>query len=210
MAGNYVVVVEGLQNIQEFSAMKDEIEFNTVKMLNTTADRARTEGQRRIMSQINFSSSYLNPAAKRFYVSRKATRGKPEAAILARGRPTSLARFVKSNPGVGKEGVSVEVKTGKSLFLRRAFLIKLRAGTEPVETRFNLGLAVRLRPGETLRNKNTTTRVKSGLYVLYGPSVAQVFIDNAGEGVAKDMEPGVLEKMEAEFLRLMELKNARS
>jgi len=206
MANNFVVVITGLETIQQFDRYKDNIEFNTVRMLNTVARDARTDGQERIMSQINYSSGYLNPAGKRFYVSQKATRARPEARILARGRPTSLARFVTSNPGVGKEGVTVQVETGKSTFLPKAFLLKLPAGSEPIETRFNMGLAVRLRPGETLRNKSTTTRVKSGLYMLYGPSVSQVFIDNAGNGVAKDLEPSVLNHMETEFLRLMEWK----
>lgn len=209
MSDKFVIAWNGVETIQQYAAHIQELEFAAVQMINTTARDTRSEGQRRIMAEINFGSGYLNPAAKRFYVSRKATRAKPEAVITARGRPTSLARFVTANPGIGKEGVSVQVKTGKAQFLKKAFLIKLPAGSGSVETKFNLGLAVRLRPGETLRNKKAvTTRIKSGLFVLYGPSVSQVFIDNSGDGVAKDMEPNILDAMESEFLRLMEWKTS--
>ena len=43
------------------------------------------------------------------------------------------------------------------------------------------------------------------LYLLYGPSVDQVFRANDGDGVANDMVPAVERNLEREFLRLLEL-----
>lgn len=206
---NWVIAVEGLSSLQEVESMRDEIRFNAVRAINETAAKFRTIGAERIRRQINFPSNYLNPGAKRFYVSRKATRSKLEAGIKARGRATSLARFVTGN-APGKEGVTVQVSKGKTQFLRRAFLVKLRAGSGNVDTKFNMGLAIRLKAGDKLRNKRYVRQMEKGLYLLYGPSVDQVFLAQGGpnpnRGVATDMEPDMLDHMEDEFLRLMEAK----
>jgi hypothetical protein len=101
------------------------------------------------------------------------------------------------------------VHPGRARFMKRAFLIKLRAGTDSIETRFNQGLAIRLKPGETLQNKKNVVQLKNGLYVLYGPSVSQVFLDNEGDGVAKDIEPSVLDELEDQFLRLLEVNTKK-
>ena len=152
-----------------------------------------------------FERSYLNPASKRLYVKKQATQTSLESVIQARGRPTSLARFITGGGRPGQEGVTVRVH--KTRHLAGAFLMKLRAGTADIETKFNLGLAVRLKPGKTLRNKRFVTQVSSGLYLLYGPSVSQVFLDNQEQGVAADMESDILDTLENEFRRLLELKN---
>lgn len=202
MRQTFIFAVEGLQNIQDFKANAADIEFNAVMAINRTAAQARTDASARIRAQVAFSSTYLNPAQKRLYVAKQATRGSPEAIIRARGRPTSLARFIMGTPKKG-EGVTVQVAPGRAKFMRRAFLIKLRAGNDDIETRFNMGLAMRLKPGEDIKRKTHVVRMKSGLYVLYGPSVSQVFMANDGDGVAKDLEPDILEDLEKEFIRLI-------
>lgn len=202
MRSNFVFAVEGLENIQQFSALKGDIEMNAVRAINTTARDARAHAADRIRAQVNFEASYLNPSQKRLYVHKQARRSDPEAIIRARGRPTSLARFISGTPTAG-QGVQVEVAPGRIKYMRRAFLIKLRAGSDSIETRFNQGLAIRLGKGEKLSNKTNAVRLKSGLYVLYGPSVSQVFLANDGSGVAKDIEPDILDDMSNEFLRLM-------
>jgi len=76
--------------------------------------------------------------------------------------------------------------------LKRAFLINLRSG--------NVGLGIRLRPGETMENtvgaKLITTGPLAGVALLYGPSVDQVF-----RTVAVDISPDLLVYLQAEFLR---------
>lgn len=204
MARDFVVVVEGLKDLQEIEGLHDEILFNSVRAINKIATSGRTQAARAIGQQVAFPASYLNPAAKRLFVSRTATKARPEAAITARARATSLARFVTGGAGGGK-GLRVEVKPGTTRFLRRAFLIKLRAGSAPIDTQSNMGLAVRLAPGDDLRNKKSVVKMARGLYLLYGPSVDQVFLDNSGEGVAADLAPKLADQLTDEFLRLMEL-----
>jgi hypothetical protein len=204
MRPTFVFAVEGIETIHEFNHLKADIEFNAVRAINLAARDARTAGADRIRAQVNFEKSYLNPAQKRLYVHKQAKRGDMSAIIRARGRPTSLARFIQGAPTEGK-GVTLQVKPGRITQIKSGFLIKLRAGNDDIETRFNRGLAIRLRPGETLTNKQYAVKLKSGLYVLYGPSVSQVFMANDETGVAKDLEPDILDQMENEFMRLMEL-----
>ena len=201
MRDTFIFAVEGLENIQQFAADQASIEMNSVRAVNTAARDARASAARMIRDQVNFDGSYLNPAQKRLYVAKKAKRGDREAIIRARGRPTSLARFVIGSPQRG-QGVNVSVAPGRARYMKRAFLIRLRAGSD-IETKSNLGLAIRLRPDEALRNKKFAVTMKNGLYLLYGPSVSQVFMANDGDGVAKDLEPKILDQMEREFLRLM-------
>jgi hypothetical protein len=106
---------------------------------------------------------------------------------------------------VGHAGVYVQVAPGKSRFMKRAFLMRLPQGSTLTDTIFNLGLAIRLRPGEVLQNKVSARKVASGLYLLYGPSVDQVFRSNDGSGVANDMVPEIERDLSAEFLRLLDI-----
>lgn len=177
-----------------------------VRAINKIARDARVQAARMIRNEVNLPAKYVSPGEGRLAVTQQASGGNLQARITARGRATSLAQFVRGAPKTNKPGVYVEVAPGKARFLRRAFLIKLPQGSSPVtDTKFNLGLAVRLRPGDTLRNKISARRVEKGLYVLYGPSVSQVFRANDGEGIANEMTPGLAAKLEAEFLRLLRL-----
>lgn len=205
MADRFAFVVEGLQTLADFEEMSADIRFKAVQTLNTVARDTRAGAAKRIREQVNFPSNYLNPAAKRLYVSKQARRNSLEAVVTARGRPTMLARFVTGSTALHQKGVTVEVGKGKTRFLKRAFLMRLPAGAGPVDTKSNLALAVRLGKGEKLENKKSVVMMKRGLYILYGPSVNQVFLSNDDKGVAADMTPEILDDMEAEFLRLMGL-----
>lgn len=203
MAQTFIFAVEGINTLQEFAARAADTEMNAVRAINLAARDGRAAGARLMDAEVAFPAGYLNPAQKRLYVAKQATRASPEAIIRARGRPTSLARFIVGGTPGKDQGVTVQVAPGRARFMKRAFLIKLRSGNADIETRFNMGLAMRLKPGETLRNKANAVRMKNGLYILYGPSVSQVFLSNAGKGVAPDLEPEILDTMEREFLRLM-------
>lgn len=204
MVQQFAVIVEGVYTLKDFENVDERLKLNLVRAVNKITPQVRTESRRRILSQINFPSSYLDPSAGRFFVSRLATQAKPEAAITARRRPTSLARFIVGTPTPNKEGVTVSVGKGRTETLRRAFVIRLRAGTADLDTKANLGLAVRLKRGESLRNKNATVKMANGLYLLYGPSIQQVFLDNSGDGVAQDVSGYALDKLDAEVDRLMD------
>lgn len=152
-----------------------------------------------ISDQINFDRSYLT--GDRLGVAKLATNANPEAIIRARDRATSLARFSTSST-VGRKaesGVTVRVKKGKTTFIKRGWLVRLKAGASLSEDKYNIGLAIRLGPGEKIGNKNTAHQswlVKGSVALLYGPSVAQVFDDTR----TRVVEP-FANLVEAEFLR---------
>jgi hypothetical protein len=210
MADSFIFAVNGIDNLHDFQLKKDETELLALQTINRIAATTRKDAADKIRAEVAFGQSYLNPANKRLYVSQQARKGSLEAVITARGRPTSLARFiVGGTAAIGQEGVTVEVGQGRIKHLDHAFLIKLRAGTSDVETRFNLGLAVRLKPGNDLRNKRANViKLNSGLHILYGPSVSQIFLANDGTGVADDLVPDILDGMQEEFLRLVRLKQS--
>jgi len=204
VADNWAVFVEGLDSLSRFDATKQSIRLAAARAINKTTRDGRVEIGRHIRDQVNLPASYVAPGQRRLYVSKEATTGELEGRITARTRATSLAQFVQGTPRRG-EGVVVEVKPGRSRFMRRAFLIRLPAGTGSVDTKYNMGLAIRLRPGERLQNKVTARRMEKGLYLLYGPSVDQVFRAADGDGVASDTAPSLAKKLEREFLRLVDI-----
>lgn len=148
-----------------------------------------------VADSANFPPGYLTDS--RLGVTSKATSTRLATTITGRFRATSLARFAQS-PTVGKTGVRVEVRRGHSVDIKRAFIIRLRAGKTLTNDSFNLGLAIRLKPGEKLRNTVGARPIAldKGLYLLYGPSVDQVFRE-----VGSEEAPQVLKLVETEFYR---------
>lgn len=189
---NYVVAVEGLDEITEDTAAR--VRRLASMAVNTTARRYRTVASKAIRAQVNFPASYLDSAeAGNLRVAEFATPGKLEAAVRGRFRATSLARFVKGPRVGGVKSPTVEVAPGHREQMKRAFLVGLNSG--------NVGLAVRLRPGERVENKTRMVKMSGGLYLLYGPSVDQVF-----RQVAEDVSDPAADFLETEFMRLMEAK----
>lgn len=200
MITDYVVAVDGLSALRDLETIPEDVRRVAAMAINKTADRARAQASRRIREQVAFPARYLSDGNKRLDVSRRAKPEDLEAVITGRFRATSLARFVTSGAVGSRKGVRVQVAPGMARYMRRAFLIPLRAGTAPIETKSNLGLAIRLRPGETIQNKKKVLKLGSNIYLLYGPSVSQVF-----RTVADEEAPETAAFLEAEFLRLMEL-----
>lgn len=200
----YVVAIEGVTATTSLDTMKESTLRAAMRAVNYAAGKAQTRGRRKIAAQVNLPYSYLagmdSSGNPRLGISKKATLNDPEAVITGRHRPTSLARFVTSST---KEGVTVQVKPGLAMRSKRMFLIRLPAGRTLTETKGNTGLAIRLRPGETIDNKHTVIgggKRLNGLYLLFGPSVDQVYAS-----VAADDTADVSEDLEREFLRLMKL-----
>lgn len=204
MAERFAVLVEGIKDLQELQGLKKNVRLAAVQAINKTATSGRADLARNIRDQVNFPASYVSPSSKRLYVSKMATQSNLEAKITARTRATSLARFVTSS-NQGTKGVVVEVHPGKARLMKRAFLIKLPAGTGDIDTKFNMGLAIRLKAGERLTNKRQARMMSKGLYLLYGPSVDQVFRAADGSGAAEDAVPKLEARLEREFFRLLDL-----
>lgn len=142
--------------------------------VNFATKRGRTASKDAILSRVAFPPGYLQPGTSgQLQIGQAATNATLESSITAKGRATSLARFSNSrSPGIARRqgGVSVSVTPGSATFIRGAFLLSLNGG--------NLGLAIRTTKGiKNARNAKpyATTGRNAGLYLLYGPSVYQVF-----------------------------------
>ena len=166
-------------------------------------DVAEGEGlavyRKAIDEQVDFGAGYLT--TDRLGVTSKARDSNLAVTITGRQRATSLARFARgqSVQSTRKKGVRVRVKAGGGeQFMQNAWLVRLRKGSSSDRDNFNIGLAIRLKPGERLRNKREVRSVQldQNVYLLYGPSVDQVFRD-----VAITDTPVVLEKVGNEFFR---------
>jgi hypothetical protein len=196
MSGDYVVAVEGLTSLRDIYDLAPNVLKSARQAINRTLDRARASSSREMRKQINFPARYLSGADGRLAIKRRASDRSLQGSILGRDRPTSLARFSNDrNPVATRKagGVNVTVKPGATKFMPGAFLMNLRGG--------NTGLAVRLKDGQKFPfKKHTLTRVGKGLYLLYGPSVDQVF-----RTVSVDEAPKAADFLEAEFIRLMDL-----
>lgn len=190
--------VEGLDVPEEVIGLNSEkIERAAYRAINSTADRARKLSADEIRRRVNFPASYLNPQERRLYVSNKAGPGDLEAMILGRHRPTSLARFV-TRGAPGKTGVDVEVTPGKSDEMKRAFIMKLKAGSGGIDTANNFGLAVRVKAGQRPDKAYKPVRVSENLYLLYGPSIDQVF-----RNIRSEVTPDADKYLQTEFERLI-------
>lgn len=157
------------------------------------------EYRKGISEQVAFPSGYLND--DRLGVTQYSTPSRLEGTITGRQRATSLARFATSGAIGSRGGVSVRVKKGGgSSFIKNAFLVRLKAGTILDNDSFNVGLALRLKPGQTVLGKKDTSnmvRLDANVVLLYGPSVDQVLRND----VADAKTPEVVDKIVTEFFR---------
>jgi hypothetical protein len=176
--------------------------------VNDAAKFGARRASEEIRKQVRFSRTYLGNASNadaRLRIRKVAKGGDLEAVITARRRPTSLARFASGTPTFGRtrgRGPRVKVKPGAGYrTIKKGFFLRLRAGGSNLD-QFNVGLAIRMNPGEVLRNRNKgLTGLKAfgsskNLYLLYGPSVDQVF-----QTVRADIAPRVAAEAEKQFLR---------
>lgn len=198
---NYVFAVEGLDAIKSIEDVPEAILVAARQAVNRTTERARTAAAREMRLQVNFPARYLSGSDGRLQITKRAQGRSLSGVVTGRHRATSLARFVSGSATPGKRGVRVQVKPGSARFLKGAFLIKLRAGAVGLDTAFNLGLAVRTKNGQKPSTAYKPLPIGKNLWLLFGPSVDQVF-----RTVAGDIAPEMAEFMDAEFKRLLELK----
>jgi hypothetical protein len=175
--------------VRYFEELPGIAEQAAVLAVNQVAERDGMSAIRTEMrKEINFPKGYLE--GDRLRVRKKASRGNIEAIIRGRDRATSLARFAQGqNPGNTRgRGVRGTVKPGQTRTLKSAFMVQLKNG--------NVGLAVRLKAGQRLENSHAAVRLAENVYLLYGPSVDQVF-----RGVADNLTPDIANKVTNQFLR---------
>lgn len=209
----FALVIDGLDDLRDLENLPQDMIKAARIAVNDAATRGRTTMGKEVLNQINFPSDYVSPRNKRLYVSRKANNKDLEAVITARSRPTSLARFAQTSSIKGKSGVRVELKRGavrtipgKKAEGYSAFLMKLRAGSADLDTKANLGLAMRVPPGKRPSGAYKPKPIGNNLYLLYGPSVSQLIHGaTTGRGVATDLTPDIQQMLSDEFWRQMEL-----
>lgn len=196
------IVTAGSSELKRYLETMPELTTQAMRMsINEVAGRTGMSAiKKKMLDEIAFPSGYLN--ADRLKVTRKASNSKLEAVITGRQRATSLARFVQGNPVINSrrpEGITVKVQKGRTTYLKNAFLVRLNKGASLTQDNYNVGLAVRLKPGEQLANKRTGHKawlVPNKVALLYGPSVDQVF-----SGVISDMGPEIGDMVAAAFHR---------
>lgn len=148
--------------------------------INDGARFAVREGAKDISSELNLSQRYImGGPAPRLAVRRFASDADLEAVVTGRDRPTSLSRFARTAVRFGKQRLSPTVKVsaqGGGQRIRGSFFVRLRRGVSMDGETFNVGLAVRLKPGQRIPGKNVMAKPgRSGFYLLYGPSVGQAY-----------------------------------
>ena len=194
--------LRGVPQLQSYFERLPEVTTNAARFaVNFAALRGASLASKEIRRQINFPGGYLGAVGKpgsRLAVTERASTNNLRAVITGRGRATSLARFARGSVRFGRPTRDPRVKVargGGSSKVRGGFFVKLRAGASIGEN-FNVGLAVRLKPGERIKNKRKMVSLGKGAYLLYGPSVDQAF-----RSVAGDVQPDVSALATNEFLR---------
>jgi len=136
-----------------------------VRALNKTAIQARTAASQEVRAAgYNIKAS----AIKSSFAIQKASRGKLVVTLKSTGRPIALINYGARQ---GKNGVSVQVKAGRSV-LRHAFVATMQNGHRGVFERTGKTHKKVMRNGKMIR---------SGLPIkeLYGPSIPQSLANEA-------------------------------
>lgn len=194
--------VTGDKDMVDYLKKYPRVARNAARLaINDTIRRGRRMGKQEILNQVNLKPSYVN---KTRLTENLASNDNLVGSIVGRRRPTSLARFDsvplyqpnRTKSGRKPAGVTVRVKRGRKK-IPNAFLINLKAGNRDGA---NQGLAIRVPQGKKPRRrfnakplyKNENTDV----YLLYGPSIQQVFDD-----VVEDLQPQLRTYLNREFRR---------
>jgi hypothetical protein len=205
----YLIEFRGLEGLASyFKEFPDLSQQATRLAINSAARFGARLASKAIRAQVNLKRSYIGAAGEensKIRIRQFAKVGDMQAVISARDRPTSLARFALDTPVFGKQrkgGVRVRVKTGGGVrILKRGFFMKLKSGPILTEDRYNVGLAVRLKPGEKIQGSQAASPLGGGAYLLYGPSVAQVFDEVRGE-ISPEIADFAVSEFHRQFLRL--------
>lgn len=197
------IQLRGLEIVEKYFVTLPDRTNKALKLaVNDAALFGARLGKKQIMAEVNRSSAYLGDPKN---ITSKLARIKTarandlESIVEAKHRPASLAGFSSSPVSFGRPKAPIKVKVGKGGYkkMERAFFIRLNPGkTKFTEDNYNLGLAIRLRPGEDVGNKKVHVSQDSRIAVLYGPSVEQMF-----NRITPEIADDVLAFAEREFLR---------
>lgn len=201
MSSRYAVFVDGLDLLDDLDTVPSDVNRLARMAINKTVRYARRRGSEEIRKQVAFPARYLTSDDR--LETRFATGAHLAGRVVARDRPTSLARFVRNAAGSAaatnkrwrsnrSAGARLQVKPGATRVVRRAFAIKLKNN--------NMGLAIRTNGGPP-RAAYKPKALSPNVWLVYGPSVAQVF-----DTVRDDISDESGDALEVEFMRLLDLK----
>lgn len=164
-------------------------------MNDVLAGQGLARYKKAVAAEVPFPSGYVDDKIE---LASRATPTRLVASVVGRQRPTSLARFASGGVVGGKGGVTVRTKRG-SQYMPSAFLVRLNAGSGITDDGYNVGLAIRLKEGMTLRKNDTSQMVhlEANVVLLYGPSVDQILRNE----VAESTTPEVVDAIASEFFR---------
>ena len=181
---SYYIEATGLKVFDELlRQLGQNVEPSASDAINETAVFARRLGSQEIRQRINFTAKYIDGG--RLAITRRAKPADLEAVVTGRDRATSLARFAQGSPRFGRQRTPPRVRvkaSGGASPIRNGFWMRLKRGNAVVSAEnANIGLAIRLAEGERVKNKNEMSPIGGNLYLLYGPSVGQVYRTVAGK-----------------------------
>lgn len=188
-----------IEQVKDFFEKAPDIAKKAMSMaINQVATRkAEPNFRKKMRSQVSFPRGYLE-SEDRFGVAKKAKPADLEAVIRGRDRPTSLARFQQYRDARVARGkkLRIQVKPGSVKTSDKAFLVNLKNN--------NLGLAIRLKEGQKPQAayKPTLLDAKRNVWLLYGPSVDQVFKSIADESMG-EISNQVQTEFERNFARMV-------
>ena len=194
--------MRGLDALKALFEQLPEVAEHAARLaVNDTARYARRLGSKKVREEVAFRPRYLgNDEDGALSIAKFASHEGDDAVVRARNDARSLASFTQGRPRFGRAGVRVRVAPGTTRTMKRAFPMKLRRGNSDIDAEnYNVGIAIRLRKGERVSNKRQMKALGGGLYLLYGPSAAQVFDD-----VAIEMQDDVANYLVTEFVRQFE------
>ncbi len=203
MSEAYAVYIQGISSLDFVDELDERTRISARNAVNRTLQKVRTEASREMRKQINWSAAYLISQNGKLNIQlSRDNQPEPSGKIFAPFRPSSLARFVSGAKVPWRAGVTLQVDPAKRTRSRRMMIVPLRRGATLTEDNQNLGLAIRLKAGETITGKYKTKEISKGLYLLYGVSVAQVFYT-----VAQDVSSDAAEWLAEEYQRQMNRKD---
>ena len=177
--------------IEEYGAQHETKLVEAARMaINDTTKWALSHVRKDMYSNVRFPSGYLEQG-KRLEIGRLASNNLLESTINSRFEPTSLARFAVDSGS--KNGIMVSVKTGgRAKRIKKGFLWGLKRGDV---RKGNVGLVVRSEgePEGSYKAKELGDKWPN-LWLLYGPSVYQVFRESMDR-----YAPEVTEYLNARF-----------
>lgn len=194
--------VAGLEEFEAAFAKAPEKAVQAARRaINAGAKRLATRASAQIRQDVAFKARELySPGNTGKITVDFASGAKLEARVRGADRPTLLSKFAVNAPrGKPRRGLAPKVKVspGNTVELERGFFVRFKNGT--------VGIAVRLKPGERLRNKKTAgyplRRGDPNTYVLYS-----VEVDQALKMAGSDRLDEVADFIRAEFARQFNLE----